>query len=1171
VFFAPHLPAIASEFAFNVIGLTIGETNYNQYASSSARRSYKYPSLDPTTVTLVTIAEQTDVVKMTVTGFGIDGAAIVRSFASCWESQFCGASPPPVQVSGFEIYAVTLLGLSTLKSEAPTEPPSFSSTISGFSVYTAPPVSAGACSGIVKYDGNLPSQQTGSIRDHFNGMDSMYANNANCEWHISASQSATVTLSFQDFVLEKGFSTVYDFVSVFCNGQPGVSAASATCPAQISGLKQSSTECSCTCNGADPCMMVQFSSDATYVEVDADGKSGFDATYSITPVTAPPSPPIPPIPIPPIPSPTPLSGIPEISGNSPISTTPPIPSPTPLFGSATGTLAGRRLLSVGPRAHESEHVQRQSRSMRRTRNLHLQGQMTAVTKNKAHHQAGKPRPAAISLATKATPVFSSSSRHLLQANTYDAWSVSVGGIPCSIFSATPPYSLMCTLSSGTYDGTTQIEVAIDGVKGSSNDGTFKWTAPALQSVTPMNGPTNGGSVVTVVGSGFGTSDPGIVISVGDTSCLSTAWLSENSASCVLPQGYSAIGTRIGVRVAGAEVYTEGFTYDAPVITGMSACPIASSTSCFTNAFSPNIMMPKSGDGYFTIFGTNFGPSAPVDGISISLADRTCQQSTWLGPNLAVCQLGSTGSVATKATTVSLTVGLSTGTSSEGLYSFESDAMRLSLIASSTMPGSNPGLFQGPNYITCDFSNSFVYVSDQPNQVIKAVHMASGASTVIAGSLQEAGDVDGPGADARFRQPAGLVGPRAISGASWVFLADGQNQKVKAISVNGDSVSGRVATVATGFTVLTAIALSPTTTSTRIYAADVSIDGPVVKLVQVSNPSGGISPIAATSQNFEGGLVIDGLAILSNANQEFLFVAMQNSVVMQQELRVIELSASNGAFVGNARQVSAATSGYLGLLPYGLSSSGTYLYYTESTTNRVIRADFAGLQSVQSPVPSSADILVGYTAADPAANTGAASAGTTNGAIFSGTPPNLQSSALPVTGLSPVLINPPAVWSPVGVCASPSGHELFISDSGAKSIRKLQLFELSSASSAFHTDRSMEKGSDLASDFPAGTLLAVGCGVVGLVSLLVVGILIVVRTQRQGKASSLQKVAPMPPLGQPRPGSMSGVRVAWDVESPLTHEESSMPAAMPDEHTNIDMDMAHHMASVSEDEFSVTNM
>ena len=55
-----------------------------------------------------------------------------------------------------------------------------------------------------------------------------------------------------------------------------------------------------------------------------------------------------------------------------------------------------------------------------------------------------------------------------------------------------------------------------------------------------------GQVVTVYGSGFGTSDPGLAISVGRTACGFSLWLSATSAKCILSPG---IGTpKLSVQV-----------------------------------------------------------------------------------------------------------------------------------------------------------------------------------------------------------------------------------------------------------------------------------------------------------------------------------------------------------------------------------------------------------------------------------------------------------------------------------------------------------------------------------------------------------------------------------------------------------------------------------------------
>jgi len=87
-------------------------------------------------------------------------------------------------------------------------------------------------------------------------------------------------------------------------------------------------------------------------------------------------------------------------------------------------------------------------------------------------------------------------------------------------------------------------------------------------------------------------------------------------------------------------------------------------------------------------------------------------------------------------------------------------------------------FKGPQGLAVDGAGD-VFVADTGNQTIRKITPA-GEVTTLAGSPGLDGCVDGPGASARFRQPASV----AVDGAGNVLVADSGNNAIRKITADG---------------------------------------------------------------------------------------------------------------------------------------------------------------------------------------------------------------------------------------------------------------------------------------------------------------------------------------------------------------------------------------------------
>lgn len=94
-------------------------------------------------------------------------------------------------------------------------------------------------------------------------------------------------------------------------------------------------------------------------------------------------------------------------------------------------------------------------------------------------------------------------------------------------------------------------------------GNFSYFPPKIDYVRPSVASTRGGSLVTILGSNFGSSIPQIYI--GPSLCFDVVLLSDSSAMCTVPKG---IGSDLTVTVAQAGQngsMPNGFQYTLPTI------------------------------------------------------------------------------------------------------------------------------------------------------------------------------------------------------------------------------------------------------------------------------------------------------------------------------------------------------------------------------------------------------------------------------------------------------------------------------------------------------------------------------------------------------------------------------------------------------------------------------
>ena len=115
-------------------------------------------------------------------------------------------------------------------------------------------------------------------------------------------------------------------------------------------------------------------------------------------------------------------------------------------------------------------------------------------------------------------------------------------------------------------GAVTVTVAVNGQSGSLVNGFTYTTAPVVSSVSPNNGPTAGGTGVTITGTNFAA---GATVTFGGTAATNVVVVNSTSITATTP-AHAAGAVTVTVTVNGQSgSLTNGFTYNAPVAIGFA--------------------------------------------------------------------------------------------------------------------------------------------------------------------------------------------------------------------------------------------------------------------------------------------------------------------------------------------------------------------------------------------------------------------------------------------------------------------------------------------------------------------------------------------------------------------------------------------------------------------------
>jgi hypothetical protein len=150
-----------------------------------------------------------------------------------------------------------------------------------------------------------------------------------------------------------------------------------------------------------------------------------------------------------------------------------------------------------------------------------------------------------------------------------------------------------------------VEVSVGGISAGGGGDIFSYDAPTVSSITPNQGPTQGGNVVTVDGSNFGNDISKVTVTIGGAQATINE-IDHGQLKVVVPPG-AGTNLSLSIVVDGQSAPLKLYSYLAPIVSSVS-------NNCLLEA------------GEISILGNNFGTlgatSVTINSASAPIAEQT---------------------------------------------------------------------------------------------------------------------------------------------------------------------------------------------------------------------------------------------------------------------------------------------------------------------------------------------------------------------------------------------------------------------------------------------------------------------------------------------------------------------------------------------------------------------
>lgn len=364
----------------------------------------------------------------------------------------------------------------------------------------------------------------------------------------------------------------------------------------------------------------------------------------------------------------------------------------------------------------------------------------------------------------------------------------IGSMTCASTTYVSATQLTCITAAGSAGVYAATVVNPDGQDGSLIPGYSYQPAPQVTGVIPSSGSWQGGTTVTITGSGFVT---GAIATLEGVACASMTIDNPTTITCVTPARAAGAtgGKAVDVVVTNADGQTgsmvKGYTYRFMRIDLLAgSLDPRGCRSSLLDPFDVRFDTPRgmTTDGtniYVALYGAHVIYKVdPVTRSTTLFAGQPCLAGTVDGPSSvallngphALQVLGSYLYFANYATHQIRRVHLTTG--------------EVSTFAGLGSAGSVDGFgtaarFNGIWEMTTD--GTYLYTIDTGADRVRKIDVSTTEVTTLAGSV--AGNVDAVGAAARFNSPNGLV-----YAGGYLYVSETGNDKIRRVDVSDGTVT-----------------------------------------------------------------------------------------------------------------------------------------------------------------------------------------------------------------------------------------------------------------------------------------------------------------------------------------------------------------------------------------------
>jgi hypothetical protein len=263
-------------------------------------------------------------------------------------------------------------------------------------------------------------------------------------------------------------------------------------------------------------------------------------------------------------------------------------------------------------------------------------------------------------------------------------------------------------------------------------------------------------------------------------------------------------------------------------------------------------------------------------------------------------------------------------------------------------------FGGPTGTTTDGTN--LYVTDQNNNTIRKIVIATGAVTTLAGQTRVSGAADATGTAATFNQPTDIT-----TDGTNLYVVDSGNNKIRQIVIATAQVSSLTGTANTqmgigstdgaGTAAMFKAPIGITTDGTNLYVTDQLNN----KIRQIVISTKVVSSLTGTTGTASTAGAVDGAGTAAKFNYPFGITTDGSSlyVVDYSNVKIRQIAPSSGTLsamtsanavvssltgTANTQMGMGATDGAgtaaMFYFPFGITTDGTNLYVVDSGNNKI---------------------------------------------------------------------------------------------------------------------------------------------------------------------------------------------------------------------------------------------